>query len=221
MWEHVQARTMEALPAVTAAVFVLAVGAFLGWIARRIVVALLRRKQGRWQPEGLGLVDSLGRWNGPLVIGRSVQWFVIFCSTIVALYALDPRLASTLAERVLLYVPHLAGALLILIVGILSSKYVARMVLIASVNHEIGSPRLLAAITRTAVVILTIAIAFEFAGIGERTVLTAFAILFGGLTLAASIAVGLALKEPMRRWIGDQDLPSARRERDAKTMHHV
>ncbi len=223
MWQQVQARTLETMPAVAAALLVLVLGALLGWLARRLVVAVLRRRGSRWAATGLGWGESLRPWTAPLVAGRSVQWFVVFCSTIVALYALDPRLASTLAERVLLYVPYLAGAIVILAVGILLSKFVGRTVLIAAVNHEIGSPRLLAGVARSAVVVVASAMALEHAGIGQRTVLVAFGILFGGLTLAASIALGLALKDPLRRWLLEHEAsrPRHEREHEARPVHHV
>jgi hypothetical protein len=224
VWQQMQARTLEVLPAVAAGLFVILLGALLGWAARRLAERLLRGREGGWGPERLGLgaaAGSTGPWSRPYVVGRTIQWTIIFCSTIVALYALDPRLASTLAERVLLYVPHLVGAVLIVIAGVLASKFAGRAVLIAAVNHDIRQARLLASITRGAVVILAAAIALEHAGIGQRTVIVAFAILFGGLTLAASIALGLAMQDPVRRWLSSQDASRSRRDRDEEPIHHV
>jgi hypothetical protein len=164
---------------------------------------------------------ALQGWDRRVVAGWSVQWFIIFCSTIVGLYAVDPRLASSLAERVLLYVPRLASGLAIAAGGILLSKFAGRAVLIGAVNHEIRPARLLAAITRAAIVIVGVAAGLEHAGIGQRTVLVAFAILFGGLTLAAAIALGLALKEPLHRWLSDQQSDPTKAPIDEETLHHV
>lgn len=216
VWQQLEARTIETMPAVAASLLMLAIGILLGWGARRTIGWLLRGQKTAWPADALGL-----GWSRAAVVGRSVQWFIIFGSTIVALYALDPRLASTLAEKVLLYVPHLAGACLIVAVGVLLSRFVGRSVLIAAVNHDIRSARMLASLTRTAIVILSVAIGLEHAGIGQRTVLVAFGILFGGLTLTASIALGLALQDPVRRWLAEQEDERGRHRRDTETMHHV
>ena len=220
LWQQVQARALEALPAVSASLLVIGLGVLFGWLAGRIVTRLMGARAAEWPASPLGLGGSLGAWSRPRVIARSVQWFIIFCSSIVALYALDPRLASSLAERVLLYVPRLASAVLILTGGSLLSRFAGRSVLIAAVNYEIGQARLLASLTRTALVVLTVAIALEHSGIGQRTVLVAFAIFFGGLTLAGAIAFGLALQEPLRRWLAEQDA-RARKAHDEDTLHHV
>ncbi len=221
VWQQLQARAQAAMPAAAASVLVIGAGVVLGWLARRLVSRLVPARDAGWRLDGLGLGAGLDGWNRPRLVGQSVQWFIIFCSTIVALYAVDPRLASTLAERVLLYVPRLASAVAIGVGGMLLSRFAGRTVLIAAVNHDIHPARLLAGLTRTALGVIAIAIALEHAGIGQRTVLVAFAILFGGATLAASIALGLALQEPLRRWLSAQEAARGARKREEETLHHV
>jgi hypothetical protein len=68
----------------------------------------------------------------------------------------------------------------------------------------VRAARLLAGATRSAVMLVAIAVAFEHLGIGRATVVTAFAILFGGVTLAAALAVGLGSQDIVRRWLDGQ-----------------
>ena len=136
-------------------------------------------------------------------LARGLQVGIIGVSAIVALYSLDARLASDLTERVFLYLPHLTAAVIILAIGAGVASFVGRSVLIAAVNSEIRAAPLLGVLTRAAVMLVAFAIAAEHLGVGPLTVLTAFAILFGGVTLAASIAIGLALQEFVRRWMSD------------------
>jgi hypothetical protein len=220
-WEELQARAEAALPPLVAGALILAVGTLVGWLARRLVMRAVARRPGRWPLDGFGIRAGLPGWDRGVIAGQAVQWFIVFCSSIIALYAVDPRLASRLAEQVLLYLPRLATGLVIAAGAVLLSKFAGRSVLIGAVNHEIRPARLLAAITRAAVLIIGIAIALEHAGIGQRTVLVAFSILFGGLTLAASIAVGLALQEPLRRWIAEQQSARTKSPSDEETLHHV
>jgi hypothetical protein len=122
----------------------------------------------------------------------------------LALYSLDARLASDLAERFFLYLPHVLVGAAILVGGGLAARFLGRSVLIAAVNGEIPGARVLASATRAGVMLLAGAIAVEHLGIGRATLLTAFAILFGGATLAAALALGLGLQDVVRRWAASQ-----------------
>jgi hypothetical protein len=133
-------------------------------------------------------------------IAGALRWSIIFAAAMLALYSLDARLASDLAERFFLYLPHAVVGVGILAVGALAARFLGRSVLIAAVNGELPGAKLLAAATRVIVVLLAVSIAFEHFGIGRATLLTAFAILFGGATLAGSLALGLGLQDVVRRW---------------------
>ena len=85
--------------------------------------------------------------------------------------------------------------------GLVLAKFLGRSALIAAVNAGIPSARLLAGLTRVAVVLVAAAIALEQLGIGRVTMLIAFTILFGGATLTAAIAVGVSLQEVVRGWV--------------------
>jgi len=97
--------------------------------------------------------------------------------------------------------------------GFLVSRFVGRSVLIAAVNTGFGSARLLAALARWGIVLVVLAVALEHLGIGRATVLTAFAILFGGITLALAIAAGFGSQDVVRQWwAGRLQLPEKRDE---------
>ena len=49
--------------------------------------------------------------------------------------------------------------------------------------------------------LITVAVVLEHLGIGQATVLTAFAILFGGVTLAAALAIGLGSRDMVHDWL--------------------
>ena len=66
----------------------------------------------------------------------------------LVLYALDAVLAADLTHRFFLYLPDLAVGVGIFFVGLLTSRVVARSVLIGAVNHGFGAARLLATLTR-------------------------------------------------------------------------
>ena len=91
-------------------------------------------------------------------------------------------------------------------------------VLIAAVNSELPSARLLSCLTKGGVMLMAAAIALEQVGIGRMTVLIAFTILFGGVTLAAAIAVGLGAQDTVRQWMASRAAPRAAGE--PETIRH-
>ena len=68
--------------------------------------------------------------------------------------------------------------------------------------------------------LVAVAVAFEHLGIGRGTVLTAFAILFGGVTLAAALAVGLGSQDVVRRWWASKDADAASPARTRGPIDH-
>ncbi len=206
-WRELGAQLARGLPNLLAGlvIFVLGVtaGIVVGAIARRALVAA-RLDQGAAR---LGVAETLSRvgiTSAARLIAQALKWGIIAVAFLPALYTLDPRVASDLVGRALLYLPHLAVAIALLWIGTVLSGFLARGVLITAVNHGITSPRLLAGATRTGVMLLVVAVALEQTGIGRATVLTAFAILFGGVTLAAALAIGLGSREMVRDWLAKQ-----------------
>ncbi len=203
-WAQFLEQTASVLPHVVASLFVFASGILIGIVVsrlanRRLVSTRIDRMAAR-----VGLsssLDAIGVSSTGRLIGAVLQWGILVVASILALYSLDARLASDLAERLFLYVPNLAVAVVILGVGVVVARFLARSTLIACVNHGMPSARLLSGLTRVGVMIVATAMALEHLGIGRGTVLAAFAILFGGATLAAAIALGLGLQDVVRQWV--------------------
>jgi hypothetical protein len=86
----------------------------------------------------------------------------------------------------------------LLLAGGLVAGFARRSVLIAAVNAGLPSARLLSSGAHAALFVLFAAMALEEVGLGQRVVLTAFAISFGGVVLALALAFGLAGKEIAR-----------------------
>jgi hypothetical protein len=206
-WQQLGAELSAALPNAIASGLIFAAGGVIGVVAGRFTSWLLARAKVDRGAARLGIMAPLARVGITSVAklsGRLVQWAVIGIALVPALYSLDARVASDLVGRALLYLPHVAVAVVLLWVGVALSRFLARGVLIAAVNAGVQGARLLAGAVRSAVMLVAIAVAFEHLGIGRATVLTAFAILFGGVTLAAALAVGLGSHDLVRRWLEGQ-----------------
>jgi hypothetical protein len=103
-------------------------------------------------------------------IALAAAWVVLAVFMLLAVAALDVRVAVDLVSRAL----------------------------IAAVNAGLPSARLLSSGAHAALFVLFAAMALEEVGLGQRVVLTAFAISFGGVVLALALAFGLAGKEIAR-----------------------
>jgi hypothetical protein len=131
-------------------------------------------------------------------IAIAVAWMVFAVFVLLAVAALNLRVAVDLVTRAFAWLPHLLVAIALLVAGGLVAGFASRSVLIAAVNAGLPSARLLASGAHAALVVLFAAMALEQVGLGQRVVLAAFAISFGGIVLALALAFGLAGKEIAR-----------------------
>lgn len=104
------------------------------------------------------------------------------------------------------FLPH-PRALLILVVGGLLARLLARSVLIGAVNMQIQSARLLSVAVKWLVLTIAAAMALDYIGIGRRILLLAFSILFSGIVFAIALALGLGAKETLARALDRQRPP--------------
>jgi hypothetical protein len=164
------------------------------------------------------LVDWRPSSSPSLLLARFAQWTVLLLGLLIGLSALDATIPTALALSVFHYLPNVLGALVIVVLGDLGARFLARSVLINAVNLHIRSARLLGMSVRWLVLILTGAMALEHLGIGGQILLLAFGLLFGGIMLALALAVGLGSQDTVRRfWEGEVQIPGRERDR----MDHV
>jgi hypothetical protein len=198
-------------------------GLMLGWLAKEITYRILRalRFDRLCDRMGVGLVverTGLARSSSYLA-GQIVQGLIIFTALLAGLNALGTPLTRNLVERFFLYLPHLLVAFLVLVVGALVSRFLGRSVLIAAVNANLPSARLLAGLTHFFVMLLTVVAALDELGISRTTIIVTFAILFGGVVTAAAVAVGLGARDLVRDLLVSQFRPKVRPEVEDPMRH--
>jgi len=222
-WEPIVAGIAVLLPRLLAGLLIIVAALVLGFVAGRLTSWALRWSRVDIAASRLGLqgpLSRVGMADIDAVAGRVVQWSILGAALVPMLYLLDPNVASGLVARSLVYLPHLVVAAVILWVGFVLSRFLGQGVLIATVNAGWNAARPLAGATRTAVMLVAGAVAFEHLGIGRATVLTAFAILFGGVTLAAALAVGLGSQDVVRRWWASEEADRASRTERVDPIDH-
>lgn len=213
MWDQLNAALQQStnrvitgvadfLPGVLALILALVISVplalLLGHLVRRSLVSLrFDEYLAQWGFEGIA------EWspsNSPTkLIGRIVYWSIVLIGLLIGLTALDASLTQGLATRALTYLPNILVAIIVLMLGSIIARFLARGVLISAVNMQIASARLISLGVKWLILVLAAAMALEHLGIGGSIVRLAFAILFGGIVLALALAVGLGSKDVISR----------------------
>jgi Conserved TM helix len=128
-------------------------------------------------------------------VSRFLAGLVIMTGLLIGVSAFDAELTSLLVRSVFAYVPNIVGAMLVLLMGNIIARFLARSVLIGAVNMNFQYGRLLSVGVKWLVIVLAVAMALEHLKIGSGIVELAFGILFGGIVLALALAVAFNSKE--------------------------
>jgi hypothetical protein len=191
------------LPRILGFLVVLGVGWLLSSLLARGVRAVLqaagfddlaRRSGVTAFAERLGVrADPTG------MVAVLAQWAVRLIALVVAFDLLDLPAVSGLLQRLLLWLPNLAIALVVLVLGGLAANALAGAVHRSAAAARVGSPDLLATITQVAVWVLAVVIALGQLGIAA-TVVNALVIgVVGAVALASGLAFGLGGRDRAAR----------------------
>lgn len=205
------------LPGLVALVVALAISILLASLAAYVLRRSLRSFQFDDRLASWGL-SGLVEWspeNSPTLLAiRLVSWAIILIGFLVGLSAFDATLTSQFVERLFTYLPNVIAAVILLLFGNVIAKFLARSVLIGAVNMNLQYARLLSMGVKWLVLVLAVAMALEHLAIGGHIVSLAFTILFGGIVLALSLAVGLGSKDLVSRSLEREASRSAEETED-------
>jgi len=195
-------RLASLLPGLLALLVAVLFSVVLAWLIAMVLRRVLHgiRFDQRLDNWGLtGLAEYSPQQSPALLVTRVVAGSIVLSGLILGLGAFEATLTSQIALRVFEYLPNVATAVLVMIVGYLAARYLARSVLIESVNMNLHYARLLSLGVKWLVMVCTIAMALDHLQVASEVVHLAFGILFGGIVLALALAVGLGSKELVSR----------------------
>ena len=188
-----------------------AVGALLAIILRRILVAAkFDERFARTQTSNVA--DWSPAHSPTILIGRIAFWACVILGVIIGISAFDASYAGSAQISLILipYFTHAVGAILILLAGTVIARFLSRSVLIGAVNLQMQYARFLSLGIKWLVLVLTAAMALDHIEIGGTIVDLAFGILFGGIVLTLSLAIGLGSRDLVTRSLEKQaDRPAA------------
>jgi len=199
-----------------------------GWVIAWLLAFLLRHVLGWTKFERFadrtGTSAMLKRVSLPVAtdIAASMLFWIVWATFIVSgIATLGLSGTQEVTSRFIQFLPRLGLGLVILVVGLVAGNFAWRATLLAAVNSDLPSARLLSGAVRWLIVTLAIAMALEQIGVAKTIMLTAFAIAFGALMLGVGIAIGIGGGPVARRLIERQfpEKPADPRPEGDKLSH--
>ena len=206
---------MEFLPRLLAMLIIVVVGWVVAWLAKAILPRILNLVRFNSLFVKAGVTQVLNKAALPTpseMLARLIFWvlwitFILFGLEALQIPALQEEISGLF--RVL---PQIFVALVILFVGGLIANFVARAALLAAVNANSPSPRLISTVVRFVIIALAVTMALERVGLGRGVVLIAFSTFFGAIMFGLALAFGLGGRDLARRLLERRFLEEKKEE---------
>jgi hypothetical protein len=195
--------------------------AFVGWVIAYVVKAVLRSilrliKFDKLS-ENAGASQLLAKAALPSateIVSRFVFWvtwlgFILLGVSVLGILGLQEHIA-----RFFLFLPRLFEAMFIMFFGLLAASFFSRAALLAAVNANMPSPRILSLAVRSIIIVFVLSVVFEELGLAEQTMLVAFGIAFGALMLGLAIAFGIGGRDLAQRFLENKIVRGKKQENE-------
>ncbi|MGZ3559396.1 MAG: mechanosensitive ion channel family protein [Thermodesulfobacteriota bacterium] len=182
------------LPNLLAMVTILIIGFLIAWAVKVLLLRFLKAIQFDRVSKQWGLSDVLSKggvaYSPVSLLTRFFYWVIVLITLILGINALEVTATQKLITQFFNYLPNVFAAIIILVIGYLISMFLGQATLIAAVNAQMESAKILARAVRWFIIILSLTMALYQLGIAEKVIIAAFSIFFGGVVLALAVAFG-------------------------------
>ena len=205
------------LPRLMVMLIIVLCGWVVAYVLKSIIRSILRLAKFDRLSQDAGASQFLSKAALPSsteLLSRFVFWvawigFILIGISVLGIAGLQEHIG-----RFFGFLPRLFAAMFVLFFGLLGASFFSRAALLASVNANLRSPRLIASTVRTIIIVFSVSMGFEELGIGEETVLLAFGIVFGALMLGLALAFGIGGRDLARRYLERRFLHERHEEKE-------
>lgn len=178
-------------------VIVMLGGIVISWFIRKLFEkVLLLLRFDKWA-EDSGVSNFLKKGgvtsNPSTILSKIVYWIFIISFFSFGLNFIGITQVSEYASRISSALPTIVASVIIIIIGIIFSNFIGRLILITCENANVRYGDIIAKSVRIFLIIITFGIVFEYIGIGNTIITVSFLIVFGGVVMALSLALGIGL----------------------------
>jgi hypothetical protein len=205
------------LPRLVVMLVIALVGWVIAYLLKLVARSLLRLTKFSKLSENAGATQLLHQAALPSsteLVSRFVFWvawagFVLLGVSVLGIAGLQEYIS-----RFFLFLPRLFVALVILFFGLVAASFFSRAALLAAVNANFRSSRMLSIAVRFIIIVFSLSMTFEVLGVAEQTMLIAFATVFGAAMLGLAIAFGIGGQDLARRFLEKRLAPHNKEERE-------
>jgi uncharacterized membrane protein len=192
------------LPRLIVMLIIALIGWVIAYLLKVLVRSVLRLTRFSKLSENAGATQLLNQAALPSsteLVSRFVFWVAWVGFILLGVNALGIVGLQEYISRFFLFLPRLFVAVVILFFGLVAANFFSRAALLAAVNANFRSSRLLSIALRIIISIFALSITFEVLGIAEETMLLAFGTAFGAVMFGLAIAFGIGGKDLAREFL--------------------
>ncbi|MDD5723631.1 MAG: hypothetical protein PHY29_07835 [Syntrophales bacterium] len=209
VWNNFATKITAFLPNLIVAIILFAVGWTIARLLKVIIVKVLEKLYVDSATEKTGVQAFLNKGGFVMtpseITGALVYWFVMVLVIVATFDALELPVVSDFLNSIFLYIPQVAVAIIILILGFLFGNFLSAVVRTAASSAGLKAAGTLENITLYSIVLFAVTAALVQLGIAPEIVTSAFVIGFGAIALALALAFGLGGKELaaayLKKWL--------------------
>jgi len=116
-------------------------------------------------------------------------------------------------------VPKLFAGAVILVAGIWVSRYLGRSALVWAFNEGLPSSRRIGQAVRVVVIFVTVVVAADYLNFARNVFLASFVLIVGGAMLAGGLALGLAGRRTVERYLESKESERTEEREQAAWKH--
>jgi hypothetical protein len=189
-------------------------GFIVSWFIKKLLARLLILfRFDKWANE-VGIINFLQKGGvhtlPSIVISKIVYWIFIVVFFSFGLNFIGISQFTEYASRVTSALPLIVVSIVIIIIGIILSNFISRVIYLACENSNICQSAnirygdLIAKGVRIFLIIITFGIVFEYIGVGNTIITISFLIIFGGIIMTLSLALGIGLSHVVGDFIKER-----------------
>ena len=205
------------LPRLMVMLMIVVIGWVIAYVLKYTLRSILRLAHFDRLSEDAGATQLLKKAALPSsteLLSRFVFWvawigFILIGVSVLGIVGVEEHIA-----RFFGFLPRLFAAMFVFFFGLLAASFFSRAALLAAVNADLPSPRLISSTIRTIIIVFSVSVGFEELGLGERTIVVAFSIVFGALMLGLALAFGIGGQDLARRYLERRFLHERREEKE-------
>ncbi len=194
-WERVIDRFINYVPNILGAVVILILGWVLAVLLEKLISEIIRSVGLQRLFESVGIEKTVKKTRATKdttgLIAALVKWAILIVTFIAAADVLQLPAVTNFLNKILGYLPEVASAAGILLIGMIAANFVARLVRSFIHSLELSHAGTAGSIAKYSIITFAVIAALIELGIAKSMLLTLFTGLVAMLALAGGLAFGL------------------------------